>query len=780
MSGVTRNYVARLNTDGTLDSSFDPNPNNAVYALGVQADGKILIGGIFTDVGGVTRNRIARLNPNGTLDISFNPNASNGVYTLVIQADGKILIGGIFSTIGEVIIFCMARLNTDGTLDNSLNTSTAGSVFSLALQADGNILMGASLSTVSGTTRRGIARLSNNISADSSIFVTGTSQIYWARGGSTPEVEQVSFDNWNGASWVNLGLATRVTGGWRLTGLILPSNGWVRARGRTSSGRYTGSSGLVEKVVGYGGSLLDITVTVDGGSSLTHGTDLVDGIAALAFGSSDVGTLITKTVTVYNNGTSDLTGLTVSRSGTNASEFAVGVLGSTTLPPGASTTFTVSFTPTAAGARSATLQIASNNTDENPFNFTLGGTGVAVNPIDITFDLFAGTYQGILVNSPAGDPVGKIDFTVSSTGALSGALLLKGQKSFSFKSSLTNNEIDDTADLTNFDIVKPKEGFELKLSLKIAHDGSFTVNGDALLPTLTTEFVEAEDSTARLGLFDYCPWAGTYTMAFPYVSNNHDDATPPGGTSIGTATVNYDGVMTAKGTLADGTKFSFSARASEDGTYRVFISPYKSAGCFYTMFRLTQQDDYRYLVDEGDGMAGWSKSANPKDKSYRDGFDVNLDAVVVQWSPPNSYETLRDLLGLGSDNILDIDFFSGLSPSTYADFLPTSLGLNLNNTFRIASADGETPITDEAAWSKIFSSKIDPKTGRITFTINISDLVEGKTIKRKVVVNGVLMQVESDLLDQPYAFGHLLVPPLDKKNGILTSGGFDLTLGSPP
>ncbi len=392
---------------------------------------------------------------------------------------------------------------------------------------------------------------------------------------------------------------------------------------------------------------------------------------------------------------------------------------------------------------------------------------------------FAGSYQGILVDSPAGDPVGKVDFTVTSTGALSGALLLKGQKSFKFKSSLIKNdgdtisELDDTANLTNFDVVKPKEGYDVKLSLSIAFDGSFTVDGDALLPTLTTEFVEAQDSTARLSIFEDCPWAGTYTMAFPFASNN-DGRTPPGGASIGTATVKADGVMTATGNLADGTKFSFSARPSEDGTYRVFISPYKTVGCFYTMFQLTQREDDSYEVDGGDGMAGWSKSANAKDKTYPLGFDVDLGVAVVEWTAPSGDQTLGDLLGLEPDKILDIDFFSGLSTSTYEDFLPTSLGLNLNNTFRIASANGGPSVTDQKSWAKIFTSKVDPKTGRITVTINITDLVEGKTIKRKVTVNGVLMQLESDLLDQPYAFGHLLIPPLDKTTGTTTSGGFDL------
>src|SRR5688572_15636425 len=85
---------------------FDPNANGAIRVVVVQPDGKILIGGDFTTLsprGGaaVTRNRIARLNPDGTLDTAFNPNASGGpVFAVAVQADGRIVAGGDFTTIG--------------------------------------------------------------------------------------------------------------------------------------------------------------------------------------------------------------------------------------------------------------------------------------------------------------------------------------------------------------------------------------------------------------------------------------------------------------------------------------------------------------------------------------------------------------------------------------------------------------------------------------------------------------------------------------------------------
>ena len=98
---VTRNYVARLNVDGTLDAAFNPNPDSILGGIAVQPDGKILIGGAFTALtpnGGsvISRNHLARLNSDGTIDTAFNPGPNGFVRTILLQPDGRILIGGGF------------------------------------------------------------------------------------------------------------------------------------------------------------------------------------------------------------------------------------------------------------------------------------------------------------------------------------------------------------------------------------------------------------------------------------------------------------------------------------------------------------------------------------------------------------------------------------------------------------------------------------------------------------------------------------------------------------
>src|SRR3989440_295342 len=143
---------------------FDPNANGPVRVVVVQPDGKILLGGDFTTLspnGGtaVTRNHIARLNVDGTLDTVFNPNANFGVGAITVQADGKILVGGEFFSIGGQSRDHIARLDPTTGLADSFAPEPNGNVSSIIQQADGKILVGGDFTNIGGQMRRGIARL---------------------------------------------------------------------------------------------------------------------------------------------------------------------------------------------------------------------------------------------------------------------------------------------------------------------------------------------------------------------------------------------------------------------------------------------------------------------------------------------------------------------------------------------------------------------------------------------------------------------------------------------
>ncbi len=168
VGGVSRNGIARLNADGSLDTSFNPGTgvsDSSIDSLAVAPDGKILIGGVFSSFNGTPRQRVARLNADGSLDTSFNSGteATSRVNGLAVQTDGKVLIGVAGSTV--------KRLNTDGTLDNTFTTTMTPQVgvLEIKLQADGKILIGGGWDFLNGAEYRfGLARLNADGTTDNS------------------------------------------------------------------------------------------------------------------------------------------------------------------------------------------------------------------------------------------------------------------------------------------------------------------------------------------------------------------------------------------------------------------------------------------------------------------------------------------------------------------------------------------------------------------------------------------------------------------------------------
>ena len=251
--GQTRNYIARFNTNGTLDTGFDPNASSFVATINVLPDGKILLGGFFTSMGGQSRPYLARVLSSGALDNTFQPNPSSHVLGAAVQSDGKILFGGAFTTVGGIRRDRVARMNANATLDATFAPEvTQGNVFSVALQADGKVLLGGDFIAVNGVPRNRFARISNDLPVRQ-LTVPDANTVLWTRGGSAPDFTQVTFERDSGSAWVLYGPGTRVgtTSNWQLTGLNLAGGGIIRARGRTSSGYLSGGAGLIEQQQTY-------------------------------------------------------------------------------------------------------------------------------------------------------------------------------------------------------------------------------------------------------------------------------------------------------------------------------------------------------------------------------------------------------------------------------------------------------------------------------------------------------------------------------------------------
>ena len=182
VNGLTRAGLARLNTNGTTDVTFQNGMTGApgiVDAVALQPDGKVVIGGYFFQVNGASRVRLARLNTDGSTDTGFlngMAGADGDVMSIVLQPDGKILLAGAFTTINTSHRSGVARLNTDGSVDNTFQNGMAGAngiVTAIALQPDGKVVMGGTFTSVNGVYRNYIARLNTDGSLDSAFHNGG-------------------------------------------------------------------------------------------------------------------------------------------------------------------------------------------------------------------------------------------------------------------------------------------------------------------------------------------------------------------------------------------------------------------------------------------------------------------------------------------------------------------------------------------------------------------------------------------------------------------------------
>lgn len=248
VEGASRNLIARLNSDGSLDYGFDPgtgasgtlgtaisgNPSPFIFYTALQPDGKVLITGNFTNYNGIVRNGIARLNTNGTLDVTFNVggglNGGSWGRSILVQSNGQIMLTGWFTsyngggfnrmvrinpngsadttfnpyfgdltavytcvqlTNGQYIVagHCentsnhftneIARLNSDGAYDMSFVGSANDKVETIRLQRDGKIIMSGYFSLADGVPVSGIARLNPDGTLDRSFYANFDNYIWY-------------------------------------------------------------------------------------------------------------------------------------------------------------------------------------------------------------------------------------------------------------------------------------------------------------------------------------------------------------------------------------------------------------------------------------------------------------------------------------------------------------------------------------------------------------------------------------------------------------------------
>lgn len=179
-NGAPANYITRLNLDGTVDATFNTGTgaNNTVKTIAIQSDGKILIGGSFTNYNGANSQHIARLNTDGTKDTTFvsGPGTiDNDINAIAIAPNGNIAIGGKFMQYIGYDLHHFAYLNPDGTVNGPFMLArTDNDVNAIKFQSDGKIILGGAFTLVEGISRNRIARLDANGTLDATFVPAGT------------------------------------------------------------------------------------------------------------------------------------------------------------------------------------------------------------------------------------------------------------------------------------------------------------------------------------------------------------------------------------------------------------------------------------------------------------------------------------------------------------------------------------------------------------------------------------------------------------------------------
>jgi len=190
--------LVRLNSDGSLDTSFDSDgivitsiSTTLDYgkALAIQSDGKILLAGHSHD-GSYYNVTLVRYNTDGSLDTSFDSDgiatasagtASDYAEAIILDSSGKILVAG-YSSMGSSTDFSIYRFNSDGSLDTSFDSDGKKTIdFSsgndwgkdIAVQSDGKILISGYAVDSNGKQKFAIARLLADGSLDTSFDSDG-------------------------------------------------------------------------------------------------------------------------------------------------------------------------------------------------------------------------------------------------------------------------------------------------------------------------------------------------------------------------------------------------------------------------------------------------------------------------------------------------------------------------------------------------------------------------------------------------------------------------------
>ena len=179
-NGVPLYNIANINTNGSINTTFNIGTGfggtyNSVFDIVTQSDDKIIAFGPFTTYNGTIQKSIVRINTDGSIDSTFNTGSGFGVgtNTAIVQPDGKIIVGTTNTTYNGYSVKGIIRLNQDGSKDTTFNigsgfSGTSIDIQSIVLQSDGKIIIGGTFDSYNGTPSKNIVRLFEDGSIDTS------------------------------------------------------------------------------------------------------------------------------------------------------------------------------------------------------------------------------------------------------------------------------------------------------------------------------------------------------------------------------------------------------------------------------------------------------------------------------------------------------------------------------------------------------------------------------------------------------------------------------------
>ncbi len=377
---------------------------------------------------------------------------------------------------------------------------------------------------------------------------------------------------------------------------------------------------------------------------------------------------------------------------------------------------------------------------------------------------FAGGYASNL-STVEGDPAaavyyGRVELTVTTKGTVTGKMLTRSGKSYSFATTVTQAVGSTTANQTNVVVFRNAQKIGLiNFTLTINPDGTLIIIGENINPADSMAVFVSESSlkyaifTGKTGSIP--SWAGFYTLAL--VAPTPSVPTVPAGAGYASLTVSSNGTLTYKGKLGDGTAFTGSAKPSVNGDYSIYLVPsgYAVGGYFSMELNMTS-------LGLQAASADWKKAPKAADKTYSSGFSAQPTVIVRPWlvAAKGSFP-LGNLLGFGTSKNFNVLFSNeGLSDADYSATLPDTARVTLLSGIIAVSGAANAPAENNiTAWNALWSVKLNALTGVYTGTQVLRHTVGTKVIIRKIPVEGVFTMPDS-ITSAPFAYGQYRVTPI--------------------